>query len=95
MTPEDIRLAVRDFIKENFLFGEDGTALADDVSFLESGVIDSTGILQLVAFLEERFLIEVSDEELLPENLDSVDNVVSFLQRRWTDAGPIIPADRT
>ncbi|MBI5586028.1 MAG: acyl carrier protein [Deltaproteobacteria bacterium] len=82
MTPESIGLAVRNFIAENFLFGEDGAALAADASFLENGVIDSTGILQLVAFLEERFQMEVSDEELIPENLDSIDNVVNYLQRK-------------
>ena len=79
MTPENIAQEVRDFILENFLFGEDSDSLTDEVSFLEAGVLDSTGVLQLVAFLEERFQIKVEDEELLPENLDSLENVVRYL----------------
>jgi acyl carrier protein len=79
MTPENIAQEVRDFILENFLFGEDGDSLTNDVSFLEAGILDSTGVLQLVAFLEERFQIKVEDEELLPENLDSIENVVKYM----------------
>ncbi len=79
MTPENIAQEVRNFILENFLFGEDGDSLTDDVSFLEAGILDSTGVLQLVAFLEERFQIKVEDEELLPENLDSIENVVNYM----------------
>ncbi|MCP4372534.1 MAG: acyl carrier protein, partial [Deltaproteobacteria bacterium] len=69
------------FIVENFLFGsEDG--LKDETSFLEEGIIDSTGILELVTFLEEEFSITVEDEELVPENLDSINNVTAFLERK-------------
>jgi acyl carrier protein len=79
MTPESIALEVRHFIIENFLFGETADPLRDDDSFLDNGILDSTGVLQLVAFLEERFQIKVEDEELLPENLDSLENVVRYL----------------
>ena len=74
----DYIYAVRDFVIENFLFGE-GDQLKEDTSFLESGVIDSTGILELVTFLEETYSIQIQDDELVPENLDSVTNVAKFL----------------
>ena len=73
--------AIREFIVENFLFGE-ANGLKDETSFLEEGIIDSTGILELVTFLEDEFSITVEDEELVPENLDSVDNVANYLQRK-------------
>ena len=72
---------VRRFIVENFLFGEEDS-LQQDTSFLENGIIDSTGILELVMFLEETYNIEVEDQELLPENLDSLKNISHFLQRK-------------
>ncbi len=72
---------IRQFIVENFLFG-DGNGLKDDTSFLDQGIIDSTGILELVSFLEEEFSISVEDEELIPENLDSIMNVVAYLERK-------------
>lgn len=72
---------IRQFIIENFLFEEDEN-LKEDTSFLESGIIDSTGILELVTYLEETFGITVEDEELIPENLDSISNVVKYLERK-------------
>jgi len=72
---------IRQFIIENFLFEEDEN-LQEDTSFLESGIIDSTGILELVTFLEETFDITVEDEELIPENLDSIGNVAKYLQTK-------------
>ena len=72
---------IRQFIVENFLFGDDN-GLKDDTSFLDEGIIDSTGILELVSFLEEEFSISVEDEELIPENLDSIVNVVAYLERK-------------
>ena len=74
---------IRLFIVENFLFGKDED-LTDDSSFLEEGIIDSTGILELVSFLEEEFSISVDDEELIPENLDSIKNVVGYLEKKVT-----------
>ncbi len=74
----DITQTLREFVQENFLFGEDAT-FANDESFLEQGIIDSTGVLELVTFLEEQFEIAVDDDELVPENLDSVDNLVRFI----------------
>ena len=72
---------IREFIVENFLFGEDGN-LRDETSFLDEGIIDSTGILELVSFLEEEFSITVEDEDLVPENLDSINNVVTYLEKK-------------
>jgi acyl carrier protein len=72
---------VRRFVIENFLFGRD-TELGDQDSFLESGIVDSTGVLQLVSFLESTYGIQVRDEELLPENLDSIDRISEYLTRK-------------
>ena len=77
----DTKSKVRDFIIENFLFGN-ADGLQDDTSFLEEGIIDSTGVLELVTFLEETFEIQVDDEELIPENLDSINNVTAYLDRK-------------
>ena len=74
----DMREKVRGFIVENFLFGQ-GDDLQDDTSFLEKGILDSTGVLELVAFLEETFSIKIDAEETLPDNLDSVDLICAFL----------------
>ena len=72
---------IRIFIVENFLFGK-ANGLGDDSSFLDEGIIDSTGILELVSFLEEQYDIRVEDEELVPENLDSINNVVAYLESK-------------
>jgi len=72
---------IREFIIENFLFGNDD-GLQDETSFLEEGIIDSTGVLELVNFLEEEFEITIDDEDLIPENLDSINNVNSYLEKK-------------
>jgi len=72
---------IRGYVIENFLFGDD-SGLEADTSFLESGIVDSTGILELIQFIEETYDIRVEDEELVPENLDSLINVVQFLERK-------------
>lgn len=74
----DVAKSLREFIKENFLFGEEAT-FSDDDSFLEQGIIDSTGVLELVAFLEEQYGMTVADEELVPDNLDSISNLLRFI----------------
>jgi acyl carrier protein len=73
--------SVRQFVVENFLFG-DGSGLEEGTSFLDSGIIDSTGILELVTYLEETFGVTVEDDELVPENLNSIANIVSYLKRK-------------
>ena len=77
----DTKQKVKEFIIENFLFGND-EGLKDDTSFLDEGIIDSTGILELVNYLEEEFGISVDDEELIPENLDSINNVGAYLIKK-------------
>jgi acyl carrier protein len=72
---------IRSYIVENFLFGDD-SGLEDDTSFLEEGILDSTAALELVGFIEEKFLITVEDEEVIPDNLDSINNVVNFLKKK-------------
>ncbi len=77
----DIKSKIKEFIIDNFLFG-DADGLNDETSFLDEGIIDSTGILELVNFLEEEFSIAVDDEELIPENLDSIKNVAAYLEQK-------------
>ena len=79
---EKIEQQLRKFVIDNFLFGEPNGSLGDDDSFVEKGIIDSTGILELVAFLEKRFQIKVEDEEVVPDNLDSVRRIAQFVQTK-------------
>lgn len=72
---------IREFIVSNFLYGQEST-LTDDDSFLAKGIVDSTGVLQLVTFLEETYGITVEDEELTPEYLDSISSVTAYLCRK-------------
>lgn len=75
---------IRTFIKNNFMLGADSGNFSDDDSFLEKGIIDSTGVLELVSFVEETFSIKVNDEELIPDNLDSINKLVSFISTKNT-----------
>ena len=75
-----IQEKIKRFITQTFLRGgKTNPGLQNDASFLEKGIVDSTGVLELVAFLEETFKVKVEDEELIPENLDSVNNLVRFV----------------
>ena len=76
------REKLKNYILENYLFTDDQSALNDSDSFMEQGIIDSTGIMEVVFFLEEEFDIQVQDEEMIPENLDSLDNLVAFVEKR-------------
>lgn len=79
----DVRAALRRYIEDNFIMGtRDGHALADDDSFLEHHVLDSTGFLELIAHLEETYQIKVSDDEMVPENLDSISSIDAYLARK-------------
>ncbi|MDP3876877.1 MAG: acyl carrier protein [Methylobacter sp.] len=73
---------IRDYILGNLLFTEDPSVLQDDDSFLASGIIDSTGILEIILFIEETFDIKVNDDEMLPANLDSVNKLAAFVMRK-------------
>ena len=77
----DVKGVIRNFIVDNFLFGDDD-GLTDEVSFLDSGIVDSMGILEIVNFISEEFEVVVADEDLLPENLDSVNNISNYLSPR-------------
>jgi acyl carrier protein len=82
MNAEIIKDQVKKFIVQNFLFGQEEAEINADDSFLESGIIDSTGILELVTFIEETYEIQIADEEMLPENLDSLNNVSKFVIKK-------------
>jgi acyl carrier protein len=73
---------LREYIFDNFLFTEDENALGNDDSFMEQGIIDSTGILEVITFIEEDFGFKVKDEEMIPENLDSINKLSAFIQRK-------------
>ena len=75
---------IREFILENFMIGESEENLDSDDSFLEKGVIDSTGILELVMFVEETYGVEVEDDEVIPENFDSVNKLGAYVRRKAT-----------
>lgn len=76
------RTAIRAFIVENFLFGDDSQPLDADLSLIDNDLIDSTGILELVGFLEERFAISVADADIVPANLDTIDRIAGFIARK-------------
>lgn len=76
---EQIKQSVKNYILENVLYGADKGELGYDDSFLEKGIIDSTGIMEIVSFIEEEFNIPVHDEELIPENLDTINNLARFI----------------
>ncbi len=78
----DIKTDIRNFILDNFMMGKNPEQLTDSDSLLEIGIIDSTGVLELVNFIEENFGFAIEDDELVPENLDSVDQLVKFIDRK-------------
>ncbi len=80
-----IKQKLRQYILENFLFSDNPDDLADDDSFMDKGIIDSTGILEVIEFLEDEFGITVEDEEMIPENLDSVNRILGFVQSKQKD----------
>ncbi len=75
---------IRDYIRDNFLFGN-STQIGDDGSLLDAGIIDSTGAMELVSFLETEFGLEVNDTDLVPENLDSITAITSFVTRKLSE----------
>lgn len=77
-----IKSQVREFIIDNFLLGTDHRQFLETDSFVKNGIIDSTGILELIQFLELTFGINVSEHETLPENLDSLANVAAYVERK-------------
>jgi acyl carrier protein len=80
----EIREQIRKYIAETFLFSDNGFNLSDDVSFLDEGVMDSMGVLELIMFAEETFSISVEDNEIKPDNFDSVNKLYDYIQRKKT-----------
>lgn len=83
MTRDQIADATRQYIRKNFLYS-DSQPLADDQSLLGTGVVDSTGILELITFLEEEFSLHFKDEELVADNFDSVNRISAFVEKKLT-----------
>jgi acyl carrier protein len=78
----ELKEELRTFIADSIMYGHTTDFLTDDASFLENGVIDSTGVLELIGYLESRFGISVEDHELVPENLDSINGLLRFVERK-------------
>jgi acyl carrier protein len=85
MNPLEI---VKVYIVENFLFGDD-RRIAPDTDFLENGILDSTGVLELVGFLEEKFGFRVEDDELVPDNLNSLEKITRFISKKTGKTQPV------
>ena len=85
----ELQAELREFVIDNYLFGQ-AQAFGDDESFTGSGIIDSTGVLELVSHLEVQYGIVVMDEELLPENLDSLDRLAAYLGRKGVVAAGLV-----
>ena len=79
MTIED---QLKDYIAKNLLFSDNGFNYEDDASFLEEGIVDSIGVMELIAFVEETFGVKVEDHEVTPDNFDSVNKVAAFLRSK-------------
>ena len=79
---------LHNFILENFLFGDDSREISPDDSFLTTGIVDSTGIIELIAFVETRFGIQVEDSELLPDNFDTISSLTRFIEKKLNGCTP-------
>ena len=77
-----IATVIRKYVLENYLFTDNEDELKNDDSFLEKGILDSTGILEIITLIEEQFGIKVDDAEMIPDNLDSVNNIVSYVNKK-------------
>ncbi len=88
---------LRSFVVDNFLYGKD-VGFSDNTSFLEMGIINSSGLLELIVFLEKQYYIAVEDAELIPANLDSIVQLAEFVRRKLPEAAsagsPSIPTDK-
>lgn len=83
-TMADTRTAIRAFIIENFLFGDESQPLPDDMSLIDNDLVDSTGILELVGYIEKEFGFKVEDREIVPANLDSIARIVAYVDDKRT-----------
>ncbi len=78
----EIKAKIYAFLEDNVLLDSEDEKISDDDSFMENGIIDSTGILELVSYIEEEFEFEVADEELVPDNFDSVNKLTEYINRK-------------
>ncbi len=85
---QNVEETIRSYIAENILFNGDGYPYTDDASFLSEDIIDSMNVLELVTFVEETFGVVVQDEEIVPENFDSVSKLAGFVRRKLPLVGP-------
>lgn len=77
-----IETTLQEYIVENFMYSGDGEELKGDLELFEAGIIDSTGVLELVSFLEEQFEIQVEDTEMVPDNFASIDQLAAFVRKK-------------
>jgi acyl carrier protein len=77
----DLKAQIREFVIKNF-YVPDGATLSNDASLLDRGVIDSTGVFEIIGFIEDTFQVTVEDTEMVPENLDSVDRIAAYIERK-------------
>ena len=82
MNQDEYRTKLRTLILESYLFTDDDSELDDEDSFLDTGILDSMGIMELIAFLDDEFGVKVAEEEMIPENLDSISNLLKYLSAR-------------
>ncbi len=78
----DTKTQIKQYIAENYLFSNNGFNLDDDESFLEAGIVDSLGVVELVSFVEETYDIEVPDDDIVPDNFDSVNNLTIYISSK-------------
>jgi acyl carrier protein len=81
----DIINVIIQFIRDNFIAGRSDVVIDQELSLIEKGIIDSTGVLELVEFLESTYSIKVEDEELVPENLETINNIITFLKTKGVE----------
>ncbi len=77
-----VREEIRSYVLDNYLFTDDQSKLEDDNSFLETGILDSNGVMEIIFFLEDEYGVAISQEEMIPENLDSVSRIVKFVEAK-------------
>lgn len=77
-----IEMQIKDYIAHNLLFSDNGFPYSEDASFLEEGIVDSIGVMELVAFVEENFSVKVDDLDVTPENFDSVSRMAAYIRRK-------------
>ncbi len=78
----NIEPQIKDYIARNLLFSSNGFHYKDDDSFLEEGIVDSQGVMELVAFVEDAFKVRVDDQDIVPDNFDSVSKLASYIRRK-------------